>query len=173
MSLSPQTDDNAMYITGPRVRGHPDWKRMHDAKSFEKRHYWYLFTVCLGCCDSLYITALMLLNVVGEVQRELNLGDAVYSTMSLWVRRLRAIHTSVAPFTTVLITHSLSPPQFVLDSFFSPFQAWLLLSLFWESVPWFTVTPFWGRLLSLLLQLLYQLNCVSALCVLWLLWVAC
>lgn len=38
-------------------------------------------SLCLGCCDSLCITALMLLNVVGEVQRELNLGDAVVSLM--------------------------------------------------------------------------------------------
>lgn len=47
------------------------------------------------------------------------------------------------------------------------------LSLFWESIPSYTVTPFWGRPVSPRLQLLYQLNCVSRLCVPWLLWVAC
>lgn len=152
--------------------------------------------VCLGCCDSLFITAFKLLNVVIEGAESWWCFILNYKTR---VQRWSVIHTTTAQFTTVLITHSLSPPQFVLESFFSPFQASRFpfnvlgclcyaascslrvaasqvvqpLSLFQEAVPSYTVAPFWGRLLSLLLQLLYQLNRVSRLCMLWLLWVAC
>lgn len=151
MSLSVQTDDNAMHTAerGGSLRPHWEHLRCCFLLSWNKAAAEMCFTLKPGWFSRFW-------PVGREVEKELNVDHVVY--LREWVCDICCPHRPLC-LSLWLFRHPPRPrfplpPQICIHTF-------TLAHL-----------SAWQRFQSPLLQLLHQLNRVSRLCVLWLLWEA-